>query len=267
MEKESYFIINRKIFESKIWSDDPHVLKLFIWLIGNARHNKIPKRYPRVIVNRGELVTSLLEISENNEYVSKNSIKRWSRAKVSRMLKKLIKEKYINIVSDTYGTHIKVCNYDHYQQPKRYQANSSETDANSSETVVKQERNSSETVASINKNDKNDKKDNTYIQLFGYWNSKEIIVHRKLTDKMKTKIRVALENRTKEEIIRAIDNYATVLKSEEYYWTYEWIFEDFLVRGLSKFVDEAHPLTNFLSKNNPAQNKTNNAEALKEWGE
>ena len=246
MEKESYFIINRKIFESPIWSDDPHVLKLFIWLIGNVRHNKIPKRYPRVIVNRGELVTSLLEISENNEYVSKNSIKKWSRAKVSRMLKKLIEEKYINIVSDTYGTHIKVCNYDHYQQPKRYQANSSETDAN------------------INKNDK---KDNTYIQLFGYWNSKEIIVHRKLTDKMKTKIRVALENRTEEEIIRAIDNYATVLKSEEYYWTYEWIFEDFLVRGLSKFVDEAHPLTNFLSKNNPAQNKTNNAEALKEWGE
>ena len=36
-------------------------------------------------------------------------------------------EKYINIVANTYGTHIKVCNYDNYQQPQRYQANRSET--------------------------------------------------------------------------------------------------------------------------------------------
>ena len=48
--------------------------------------------------------------------------------------------------------------------------------------------------------------------------------------------------------MQAINNYAVVLKSEDYFWTHEWTLEDFLSRGLGKFVEEAHPLTNFLKK-------------------
>jgi len=91
-------------------------------------------------------------------------------------------------------------------------------------------------------------KETIYIVIFDFWNSKNIIVHRKLDDKMRHKISGALSSRTQKEIINAISNYATVLKSNAYYWTHEWTLVDFFSRGIDKFVDEAHPLTNFLEK-------------------
>jgi hypothetical protein len=64
-------------------------------------------------------------------------MKRWSRAKVSRMLKVLEEQKYIKVLADTYGTHLTICNYELYQDHTRYLANTSETD-------VKQMRNRGE---------------------------------------------------------------------------------------------------------------------------
>ena len=147
----TYFILSRQIFESAIWRDNPHILKLFIYLIGNARHSKEPKKYPNVIINRGELVKSLSQISEENEYVSSGTIKNWSRQKVSRMLSVLEKQEYINKISDTYGTHIKVCNYDLYQSPDTYKSDTCGTLADSDGTLVEHLR----TEVAINNNDKN----------------------------------------------------------------------------------------------------------------
>ena len=53
-ENLTYFILTRKIFDSAIWSDDPHVLKLFIYLIGTARYNKISKKFKGFEIKRGE---------------------------------------------------------------------------------------------------------------------------------------------------------------------------------------------------------------------
>ena len=111
----TYFILTRKIFESSIWRDDPHTLKLFIYLIGQARHSKIPKKYSGFEIKRGELVTSLSLIADNNEFFNRGRLGKWSRAKVSRMLSTLKEQGYIMILADTYGTHIKVCNYETYQ--------------------------------------------------------------------------------------------------------------------------------------------------------
>ena len=115
-----YFIISKLIFGSKIWSDDVHLLKLFVWLIGRAHHEDEPKYYPHATVNRGEVLTSLEHISEQNEYSENNTIKRWSRMKVSRMLAKLEEQGYIIRACDTYGTHVKVCNYEKYQDASLY---------------------------------------------------------------------------------------------------------------------------------------------------
>ncbi|HUM44919.1 MAG TPA: hypothetical protein PKI14_18390, partial [Fervidobacterium sp.] len=91
-----------------------------------------------------------------------------------------------------------------------------------------------------NKNDKNDKNDkNIYIVIFDYWNSKKIIVHKKLTDKIKRKISGALATYSPDELKKAIDNYHTVLTSDKYYWTYKWTLEDFLQRGVEKFLADA----------------------------
>jgi hypothetical protein len=125
----TFFILSREIFDSAIWREDPHVLKLFLYLIGVARHDKKPKKYPTFEIGRGERVTSLAEIAEDNEYHENGAMKRWSRQRVLRMLDKLEKGGYIKRISDTYGTHIKICNYEIYQDVGRYKADTSGTGA------------------------------------------------------------------------------------------------------------------------------------------
>lgn len=116
-----FFLLSRLIFESTIWTESPHILKLFIYLIGNARHDKTPKQYPDFQICRGELVTSLQLIAEENQYINdRGKIEQWSKTKVFRMLKKLKEQKYIETICDTHGTHIKITNYDTYQTIKNY---------------------------------------------------------------------------------------------------------------------------------------------------
>ena len=143
-----YYLIARKLFESPIWRDDPHILKLFIYLIGEARHLKKPKRYPHCLLKCGELVTSLSDIAEANEYLKRGRIAKWSRQKVSRMLNHLEKQGYISILADTYGTHISICNYDYYQDCNNYKADRSGTE-------VERKCYGSVTGVDINNNDKN----------------------------------------------------------------------------------------------------------------
>jgi len=133
----TYFIITRKIFDSPIWREDIHVLKLFLYLIGEARHSTKPKRYPNCDIHRGELLTSLSSIAEDNEYRNRKIITKWSRAKVARMLEYLSEHGYIELLPDTYGTHIKICNYSIYQDPNTYKADASETTPDASETQVR----------------------------------------------------------------------------------------------------------------------------------
>jgi len=92
-------------------------------------------------------------------------------------------------------------------------------------------------------------KEGIYIPLFDHWNSLKIISHRKLTEKMRIKIRTALKDYSESEIKDSMQNYAEVLKSDRYYWTHKWTLTDFLQRGLQRFLSEAEPLNNFLKGN------------------
>jgi len=118
----TYFILSRSIFDSPIWGDNPHVLKIFLYLVGTARHDKKPKRYPKVTIKRGELVTSLKKIADDNSYMKNNVVKTLSRQRLLRILILLSEQNYIKRISDTYGTHISICNYDAYQSPASYKA-------------------------------------------------------------------------------------------------------------------------------------------------
>jgi len=73
--------------------------------------------------------------------------------------------------------------------------------------------------------------------IFEYWNKQKIIVHSKLTDKIKTKIKSALKDYKKDQIFLAIRKYKMVLAGPEYFWTYQWSLDKFLHRGLTDFVD------------------------------
>ena len=73
--------------------------------------------------------------------------------------------------------------------------------------------------------------------VFNYWNEQKIVTHKKLTSKMKTKIKSSLKEFSLEDIKLSIQKYGEVLNEEKYYWTYKWTLEEFLQRGLTKFLD------------------------------
>jgi len=105
---------------------------------------------------------------------------------------------------------------------------------------------------SLNKIDKeisNEIENNIYTPFLENWNKNKIIIHKKITSKKETSIKKALKDYTQEEIFKAFQNYATVLHSPDYLWSYTWTMEDFLQRGLHKFVDEANPLNNNFKNN------------------
>ena len=91
-------------------------------------------------------------------------------------------------------------------------------------------------------------KDINIYSIFEFWNEQGIIKHRSLTTKAKSHINARLVDYTKDELIKAITNYQTVLTDDKYYWTHKWSLQDFMKpNNVTRFVDEAEPLNNFLS--------------------
>jgi hypothetical protein len=92
--------------------------------------------------------------------------------------------------------------------------------------------------------------DKSYNNIYTHWNSKKIIVHNHFTDKMKRAINARIAEKTAPDaIIKAIDNYAIVLHSQDHYFSYKWNLADFMKRGLDKFFDNADPFNNFKRSN------------------
>lgn len=93
----------------------------------------------------------------------------------------------------------------------------------------------------------NNTKEYIYI-LFSFWNEQGIIKHRKMNQQMKSHINARLQDYSVDELKKAISNYSTVLKSDDYYWTHKWSLQDFMKpNNVTRFVDEADPLNNFKS--------------------
>jgi len=90
-------------------------------------------------------------------------------------------------------------------------------------------------------------------EILQHWNSKKIVVHKE-TQEILQAIMAKMKYHAPEEIKEAIDNYAEILKSEKYYWTYKWTLKHFLQRGLERFMSYNEPFKNFLRsrlKNKP----------------
>lgn len=97
---------------------------------------------------------------------------------------------------------------------------------------------------------------NTSIKnIYNFWNSQDIIKHRKLTNKMRRKINTTLKEYTEEEIKQSIKNYAEVLNSDKYWFTYRWTIDEFLSRGLERFLDGKVAKQNHLNENKKESNK------------
>lgn len=94
-----------------------------------------------------------------------------------------------------------------------------------------------------------EKDNNIYLSLFEFWNSYKIICHKKFTDTMKKHIKARIEEGyTEDELKGAINNYAVVLKSDEYYFSYKWTLQEFMQpKNVVKFTDEANPFETYKS--------------------
>jgi hypothetical protein len=82
--------------------------------------------------------------------------------------------------------------------------------------------------------------------IFEYWNSKGIIKHKKLTDAMKKHINARLKDYSEDEVKEAINNYVTIVNSEEYFLNYKWTLKDFMTPDrFEKFVTSSNPFDSY----------------------
>lgn len=245
------FQISRTIFENDLWAD---VIKfrLFFYIVGKAVFSDNGIMHAGIHLERGQYLRSLRNLQDDLAYREGrgNAVKKYPLTTIQRKIKSLEKEERITTKSTEYGTLFTVVNYALYQGFDNYKNNSMEQQRYSDGTEMEQRWNNNKNV----KNVKNVKNDNKYIHdLFDHYCSKNIINHKKITEPMIRAVNARLKDYSFEDLKQAIDNYATVFSSDEYWFTHKYPFADFMRdKDIRKFVIEADPLNNF------ARDKNNN---------
>lgn len=81
-------------------------------------------------------------------------------------------------------------------------------------------------------------------EILDFWNSHDIVVHKKLYDDAQKEIRAIFgypndRTETPDEVLsdakKGIELYATVLQGDEYWWSHKWNLYEFLKRGFKQF--------------------------------
>lgn len=101
--------------------------------------------------------------------------------------------------------------------------------------------------------DKNSIDNNIYSpekEIFDFWNSKEIIKHRELTEDIRKSITKALNKYKLEDLKTYIDRYVKVVKDNRYFFDYKWSLKDLLDRknGISAFTDDGSKWIDYCDK-------------------
>lgn len=98
--------------------------------------------------------------------------------------------------------------------------------------------------------DSGKEKEDKVLEIYNYWNSKDIVVHRKISKPMERHILNALKDYSVEEIKKSIDNYNTVIKDKDYFFAYVWSLDTFIKQsnGLPHFVDSGEKWLNYCKK-------------------
>jgi len=90
----------------------------------------------------------------------------------------------------------------------------------------------------IDKKYKRKEYESIYKKVFDHWNAADIIKHKYLTDLFYGDINTRLDyGYTLEEICQAITNYAYILNGRQFFWSHRWTLQEFVRRGLDKFMD------------------------------
>lgn len=84
-------------------------------------------------------------------------------------------------------------------------------------------------------------------ELFDYWNSKGIVVHRTINEKMVKVLKKSLDLYGQAQIKQAIENYSIVLSDSTYYFKTRWTIGDFVTQSnaLPDFLPEGIKWINY----------------------
>lgn len=189
-DKTNFFKLDRKIFNSDIWLQ-PVELRLFIYLIGQARHSKEPStKYKNkgVIIERGQYLRSYRKLRDDLEYMENNAIKNYSLSRIKSAIDRLENQGRIKTEKTQLGTLFTVCNYAVYQGSyknnkggQNEEKTASERSANAERTESERSENNTKNVKNVKECIKNDKESNNivpaeevkkiYNSLPDYWTS------------------------------------------------------------------------------------------------
>ena len=115
-----YVRVARKLKESAIWSQDPHYLRLWTYLLLSARWDEKPIKKGVVTIGRGQVLKSFRRIAEENEWTENRALKRWSTSRVKRMIDWLSENEMVSLHGTELGTLITIKNFNDYQDPESY---------------------------------------------------------------------------------------------------------------------------------------------------
>mgnify|MGYP000906025313 CR=1 FL=1 len=108
-------------------------------------------------------------------------------------------------------------------------------------------------------------------EVFDYWNSKQIIVHKTLTEETQKAILKMRKKYAVEEIKQMMDRYKQVLENGKYFFNYKWSLKDFLSQknGAVDFAEDGSKWQDYCNKtgtavNNHIQTQINNQKKVAE---
>lgn len=190
--QEGWIKLHRKTIDSE-WFTDVNTSHLFIYCLLKANHES--KTWQGIVIERGQLITSLPMLAQNTGLSIQN---------VRTSLKRL--KSTGNLTDKTYSKYrlISITNYDSYQ--------SSNSQANSHLTGIQQASNRHLTANKNEKNYKNEKKE--YIMFEEFWN---LYNNKKNKDKCLKKYEKLIQTGTNhQEVMDGVKKYLEYLKVEDW---------------------------------------------------
>jgi len=232
MLKNGWVKLHRNLLDNAIWttsSSEQKVILITILCLANHEEKQWQWKGQKFVCKPGQFITSSTNLANKSGC---------SRQNVRTALSKFKKYDFLTYESTKTGILVTIVNWDKYQC---YQETVNQ-DANQDLTKSQPTPNQDLTT------NKNDKKDKNIKNIYLHWNSKNIVVHKKLSDSIQKEIEKALSKYDSEEIMIAIDHYTIMLKNEDYkLCSYAWGLDNFLKRsnGYVMFMDNGEKWLNY----------------------
>jgi len=133
-------------------------------------------------------------------------------------------------------------------------------DSNKTKSIIKKDLN-------LNKKEIESENQDTeeILEIFNYWNSKNLIQHKKLDLDTNKNIRKALKEYHIDDILDAIDNYAKVVKDNNYYFDTVWPLKKFMKQqnALPEFTNEGAKWLSYLANKKTKKSNLHDESDLK----